>query len=368
MECLNIDLIGPFPEGGFILTIICCFTRFIELYKVLNSGAVESAKALLHFVGRYGAPTQIRSDKGPTFVNHVIEEFLRLIGTEHLLTLAYSKEENAMVERANKETMRHVRAIFDSQIMADDYEMSLPLVQRIMNASIHEAIGVSPSQLLFGTSINLDRGIFLPQKDLHDREGERMNLSEWAEKMLEKQAVVLNIARQRQDERNKIHLAEAAISDGKEYTEYPINSYVLVEYHDRPPSKLHTRLKGPMRVVEKKDASYTLQDLVTNRIQKIHISKLRPFNFDNNTDPRVVANKDQRAYDIDHIYAHQPKKFTKTNLQFRVRWAGYTEQDDTWEPWKSMRLTEACHKYLREHGMSNLIPKQFRIETDMLGN
>jgi hypothetical protein len=38
-----------------------------------------------------------------------------LIGTEHCLTLAYSKEENALVERANKEVNRHLRAfMFDA--------------------------------------------------------------------------------------------------------------------------------------------------------------------------------------------------------------------------------------------------------------
>ena len=39
----------------------------------------------------------------------------------------------------------------------------LPLVQQcIMMAEPNEVIGVSPTQLLFGNSIQLDRGIFLP--------------------------------------------------------------------------------------------------------------------------------------------------------------------------------------------------------------
>jgi hypothetical protein len=40
---------------------------------------------------------------GHTFVADVIREFLLLIGTQHCLTLAYSKEENAVVESMNKE-------------------------------------------------------------------------------------------------------------------------------------------------------------------------------------------------------------------------------------------------------------------------
>ena len=39
------------------------------------------------------------------------------VGTEHVRTMAYSKEENAIIERVNKEVMRHLRAIlFEKQI------------------------------------------------------------------------------------------------------------------------------------------------------------------------------------------------------------------------------------------------------------
>ena len=40
-----------------------------------------------------------------------IREFLLLIGVKHCLTLAYSKEENAIVGRYNKEINQHLRAL-----------------------------------------------------------------------------------------------------------------------------------------------------------------------------------------------------------------------------------------------------------------
>ena len=57
----------------------------------------------------FGAPHQLRSDKDPPFIADVIREFLAFVGTRHCLTLAYSKEENAIVERMNKEINRHIR-------------------------------------------------------------------------------------------------------------------------------------------------------------------------------------------------------------------------------------------------------------------
>ena len=62
----------------------------------------------------------INKDEAPS---QILTEFLSLVGTEHVLTAAYSKEENAenaIVERANKEVNRHVRHVcFDGHIKSN---------------------------------------------------------------------------------------------------------------------------------------------------------------------------------------------------------------------------------------------------------
>lgn len=63
---------------------------------------------------------------------------------EHALSMAYSKEENAIVERANKEVMRHLKAILFDDRIGEEWNIYVPLVQRILNPSI----GVSPAQIL----------------------------------------------------------------------------------------------------------------------------------------------------------------------------------------------------------------------------
>lgn len=358
MECLNIDYLGPFPDGGHILVIIDCFTRFIELYHVTEPTAEATAKALLHQLGRYGAPSQIKSDNGPHFVNKVIEELLKLVGVHQVLTLAYSKEENALVERANKEVMRHLRHIFMAQIVQQDYKLCIPLVQRIINASVHESIGVSPAQLLFGNAITLDRGIFLPQSELNSTD--TINLSEWVNKMYDMQAKLLSLAREKQEKTNVYHIAENDI-DESEVTVYPVNSYVLVDYFDRPPSKLHTQHKGPLRVVSFKDATYTLQDLVTGKLQKVHISKLRPFHFDaDHTDPRKVAVADQQESDVEQILAHTRLQGNKKDMEFLVKWSD--GGPNLWLPWMELRNNSKLHEYLIEQGKESLIPKQYRTK------
>ena len=82
MECLNIDFIGPFPNKGYILVMIDIFTRFVELYATKDATAKAACTALVEHVGRYESSRYIRSNNGPHFANHVIDEFAKLAGTQ----------------------------------------------------------------------------------------------------------------------------------------------------------------------------------------------------------------------------------------------------------------------------------------------
>jgi hypothetical protein len=120
MEVLNIDTIGFLSNDSsekYIIVTIDCFTRFVELYPIEDTSAMLCARALLSHVCRYGTPMTIRSDRGSQFVNAVISQLLSLLQIEHELGLTCSKERNAIVERANKEVMRHLTAIiFDKRV------------------------------------------------------------------------------------------------------------------------------------------------------------------------------------------------------------------------------------------------------------
>ena len=161
-EVLNIDYVGPFPDAAYVLVIICVFTRWVELYWCQDATAVWACDCLLQHFGRFGSPSLIRSDRGSHFANDLIKEFLDRTGTPHNLTLAYSKQENAIVERVNKEVNRHLQAFTFDSVDLSKYRAHLPFVQRILNASVHTSTGASPSSLVLGNSVRLDRGILLP--------------------------------------------------------------------------------------------------------------------------------------------------------------------------------------------------------------
>ena len=62
-ERVNIDTIGPLPEDElgykYIIAIIDCFSRFLELHPAKDATAAAAAEALYQTFGRFGAQQQI---------------------------------------------------------------------------------------------------------------------------------------------------------------------------------------------------------------------------------------------------------------------------------------------------------------------
>ena len=235
MECLNIDFVGPYPDKGYIMVIIDTFTRWVELYHSPEATGKIAAENLFQHFGRFGAPTQLRSDRGSHFVNSVIQEFLPLVGTQHCLTLAYSSQQNAIVERVNKEINRHIRSLTFETNSVDDYKSTLPIVQRILNAAYSDHTKLSASQLLFGNALNLDRGLFLTQLE---RPIQDQPLSAHMSKMLKFQDEVMTKARDILKHSDELHMASFP---KQKPTQFLPGSYVLVKYRGgSAPTRFHT--------------------------------------------------------------------------------------------------------------------------------
>ncbi len=357
MECLNMDFVGPYPDGGYILVIIDTFTRWVELYHSPDATAESAASSLLQHFGRYGAATQIQSDRGPHFVAILIKEFLKLVGTEHCLTMAYSKEENSIVERANKEVNRHIRAYTFDTNHVKEYKNAIPLVMRILNTAFSDRTKISASSMLFGNALDLNRGIFLEQPVRDDNEP-NVPLSTYASSLLKMQKEIMDKSRELIRQQDKNHLANY---DTKR-TEFPIGSLVLCQWREgKPPSRLHCQWKGPLRVISFQQSEYLLLDLVNNKEQSYHVKDLKQFLCDPLlVNPVDIARRDYSEFFIHHILAHKGDIKKVSTLTFLVEWYGYDESENSWEPWKNLRDTSQLHEYLARKTLTKLIPAKFR--------
>ena len=113
-------------------------------------------------------------------------------------------------------------------------------------------------------------------------------------------------------------------------TEFPINSYVLVDYRSgSPPTQLHTSWRGPMRVLSGSNSRYTLYDLITNKEKEYHVSDMKQFLYDpQHVDPVDVA---RREYFVESIVEHQDI-LNRSTIEFLVKWRDYPESENSWVP------------------------------------
>ena len=111
---------------------------------------------------------------------------------------------------------------------------------------------------------------------------------------------------------------------------------MLVSYPDNPvtgkrgPNKQLTPLRGPLRVHSIIGNTYKLINLINNKVETVNINRLVPFYFDPEIhDPMHIAAKDYCEFPAEQELAHRGSPKYTTQMEFKVRWQGYTPSDDT---------------------------------------
>jgi hypothetical protein len=376
MDMISLDTIGPFPadqfDNRYIIVMIDCFSKFVEVSAVKDTTAKTAASALVEYTGRYGTPSRILTDNGTQFVNELITEVTDNALIQHMKIVPYSHQENAIVERANKEVLRHLRTIVFHKSVYHDWAENLPMIQRIMNSEVHQSTGVSPAQIIFGNSIQLDKFIFHPPGSLEEEEHEsdlvhrpstasspHRRLSDWMAKMLANQAHLVRIAQESLDERDAKHKTVKQLRFPP--TSYDAGTYVLLRPPEGQATKFSAPWHGPYKVIQTLRDGVQIQNLVNHKTRVVHIQQLKPFLYDPHTlDPKSVAMRDYHEFAIDRILEHRGNPRDKTRMSFLVRWLGYGEEDDTWADWGELRATDQLHDYLRQQGLRTLIPRNYR--------
>ena len=100
----------------------------------------------------------------------------------------------------------------------------------------------------------------------------------------------------------------------------------------------------------------SVENLITGKPFDTHISALRPFNYDPlRVIPKEIAIQNAQEFHIDRILLHRGDSNRRSTMEFLVRWLGYSEDEDTWEPYNNLRDTDQLINYLKENKLKKLI-------------
>ena len=123
-----IESLRPDEKGNdMIIVFIDCFSRWITLTAVQSKSGGTFADAYIAWLGLcFGEPKEILTDRGAQFTSKLTEQLAAVTGGRMVFTTAGSKQENAIVERANREVMRHLRNIIMDRRAMEEWSRYLP--------------------------------------------------------------------------------------------------------------------------------------------------------------------------------------------------------------------------------------------------
>ena len=154
-ECLAMDLKFVTIQGKIfiVLHMIDVFTRYsaASIIKSKHKETIVDA-VLKHWVALFGTPDTILSDNGGEFNNDLLRDVAELLNTKVLATAAESPWSNGIVERHN--------AVIGNMILKIIHDTNCSIEHALVWAisaknALHNNLGFSPNQLVFGRNPNL---------------------------------------------------------------------------------------------------------------------------------------------------------------------------------------------------------------------
>ncbi len=345
---VQMDTVGPLPMSRgmrYVIVVIDCFTKFVELIPVATTSAKEAAEALLATWARYGVPRVLQTDRGSQFLNHLVHDVVEIVGGTHRFSTAYHPASNGIVERANGTLATRLRALLLDR-NTEEWCRLLPVVQHAYNTTIHSSTGVTPFEALYGSTESKpvqDPTVWLRAYGALEQLGPEWGrkFSQWRE--------ALDDTRKRAQEQLAHTAKPNRPVDG--IHEWQSGQLTLITHSVRPP-KLSPRLRGPLEVVRRGESPNTwyVRDLPSRVEFLVHQERMIPFftSLDRAT-LTTILEKEVGYYEVDFIVDHRLGGTDGKTLEIRIRWLGYEPEEDSWETFTlEHNELEAVDKYIQE--------------------
>lgn len=277
---IGIDLLGRFPatKNGNRWIIVCTdyLTRFTITKALPTAEASEIAKFMVEeIILKHGAPREMISDRGRSFLSMIVRDVNQICQTSHLLTTAYHPQTNGLTERFNK-TLADMLSMY-VDVEQRNWDTILPFVTFAYNSAKQDTTGFSPFFLVHGRDIQTPLDVIFP----YDKENSNEN---FAQQLITRAEEARQLA--------KLHILDSQATDKRRYDArhrpitYNVGDLVWVFTPVRKvglSEKLLRRYFGPYRIVGRRsDVTYEVESMEGDRKRRnpkdvVHILRLKPY-------------------------------------------------------------------------------------------
>lgn len=333
---VGIDCTFGFPETSEGYKGILVITEYLSKYPyavpIKSKTAKEIAEHLLQYICLFGPPKVILSDQGSEFVNQIVDELLKTSGVEHKVTSAYHPQTNGLTERFNQTLIKSIRKHAEKDTKS--WDKWIPYVLLAYRTKVHASTGLTPYELIFGRQANT----FSEREEVIDL---AMNEEAVEDSIFERsKALRLLIEKTRpqamkniekaQERQQKSRNNESRLNDSLR-----IGSQVFIKSL-KMESKLQPLYSGPFWVDSiTKQGNYWLKTIEGKRLKNSYpVSRLKLTN--------ISQNGSSNIFEVEKILDH---KIMNGRISYFVKWKGYEDDENTWEPEEHFNQTECIEDY-----------------------
>jgi hypothetical protein len=368
-DAITMDLITQLPKTRSGHDAIVVFVdRFSKQAVFVPSTTKVTAQGLAklffeHVFRYHGVPRSIVSDRDPRFTSAFWTALFSLLNTTLNLSTAHHQQTDGQTERTNRTLEQYLR-IYTTDDQAE-WDTLLIEAEFAYNHAKSSATGLSPFEVLYGTNP------YVPASLLRDPKVAAAPPT--VQELLSGHWTRLGAVQ------DQLRTAQKIMSDhynkNRRDVSFQVNDLVYLDATNiaiapddpmarrKPKNKLHATYLGPFKVLERPSTlNYKLALHPDSKIHPVfHVSLLKPvtprdpaeFPGDHGLDslPLPLEDDSDRVYEgeweVEAIRSHLNRRGLRL---FCVKWVGYPESKNTWEP--EAHLTNA-KELLDEYKKSN---------------
>jgi transposase InsO family protein len=283
----------------------------------------------------FGIPETITSDRDKIFRSKEWLQLMKDIGVTQILSTANHQQTDGQSERKIQEIQAYLRNYLDYE--QTNWMELLPVTQYALNDAESATTKVTPNFAVFGTI--REKGWEKPV-DEETPLAERMRIyhhsikmeQEWMKEQYKRYYDQKRVEAPSLEEGGRVYLRRRTLGQKK------FNVKTL-----RESTKLDQLQLGPFTIKKKLDFdNYELLLPPRMKIHPVfHISLLQP-----TENPETIEDieANDAEYEVEKIL---DKRTRKGVTEYKIRWKGYSNEDDTWEPTSHLNCPEKIREFQR---------------------
>ena len=342
------DLITGLPSCRGFDSIWTATDKRTKMVHINETTSTLDSEGLYHLYlkrvwSAHGTSDKLITDRGPQYSSRFARDANKNLCIETALSTAYHPQTDGQSERTNQDVEQVLRTVINFH--QDNWVDWLPVVEFALNNRFKKSLKNTPFYVNYGFHPHIGS---LPQIDTP---------------IVSVENFVSHIQQVQKDTKKAL---EQAAEDMKRFydrhrsktPDFQVGQKVLLDNADlalnRPSRKLAERRSGPFKILEKIGThAFKLElPLQWKTVHPVfHVSKLEPYREDpdnpNFPSPPPDVVEGEPEWEVEKVL---DAKFAYNRLLFLVKWKGWPESENSWEPEKHLEnAQDVVQQFYRDH-------------------